>query len=177
MKKMFLLFAFIISGILSYSQKKTTIPKHAIKGDFNGDGKLDYMWLHTPKLTANEMDCIGECNSFIKFSDPTIPSIKVTNCISGHPSNAGDLNKNRTDEIGLLPGWFTSCWRDYYVWTFKNGAWIKAVEPFSTHCNQWQDGIKPIEIDKKKQGNVIIRYSDHTGERIVTKSKSIKIAK
>jgi hypothetical protein len=59
----------------------------------------------------------------------------------------------------------------------ENGAWIKAVEPFSTHCNQWQDGIKPIEIDKKKQGNVIIRYSDHTGERIVTKSKSIKIAK
>ena len=157
--------------------KKNAIPKDAIKGDFNGDGKLDYMWLQKPKLKDEEMDCEGDCTSFIKFSDPTIPPIEVESCISGYPTNEGDLNKNGTDEIGLLPGWFTSCWKAYYVWTFKNGDWIYAVEPFSTHCNQWDEGIKPIEIDFNKKGNVIIRYSESTVDDIVTKSKSIKIAK
>jgi hypothetical protein len=159
------------------SEKKITIPKDAVKGDFNGDGKIDYMWLQAPKLKTDEMDCVGECTSYIMFSDPTIASIEVTSCIDGSPSNAGDLNKNGTDEIGLLPGWFTSCWRAYHVWTYKNGNWIDAVEPFSTHCNQWDEGIKPIEIDLNKEGNVIIRYSELTDEDIVTKSKSIKIAK
>lgn len=159
------------------SKNKIAIPKDAVKGDFNGDGKLDYMWLQAPKLKKNEMDCVGECTSYIKFSDPTIPSIEVENCIGGDPSNLGDLNKNGTDEIGLLPRWFTSCWSAYHVWTFKNGAWINAVASFSTHCNQWDEGIKPIEVDLNKEGNVIIRYSEHTGDDIVTKSKSIKIAK
>ncbi len=159
------------------SQDKITIPKDAVKGDFNGDGKLDYMWLQTPKIKTDQVDCVGECTSYIKFSDPTIPSIEVTSCIGGVPSNSGDLNKNGTDEIGLSPGWFTSCWRSYHVWTFKNGTWISAIEPFSTHCNQWDEGIKPIEIDVNNEGYVIIRFSENTGEYIVTKSKSIKIAK
>lgn len=158
------------------SENKTTIPKGAIRGDFNGDGILDYMWLQAPKIKG-EGECIGECNSFIKFSDPTINSIEVPNCIGGYPTNEGDLNKNGTDEIGLEPLWFSSCWSSYFVWTIKNGGWINAVEPFPTHCNQWDEGIKPIEIDFNKEGNVIIRYSEHTGEDIVTKFKSLKIAK
>ncbi len=164
-------------NLANKAENITAIPEDAIEGDFNGDGKLDYMWLKAPKLKTEEMDCVGECTSFIKFSDPTIPSIEVPSCIGGYPSNAGDLNKNGTDEIGLLPEWFTSCWRTYFVWTFKNGAWINAVEPFHTHCNQWEEEIKPIEIDLNKEGNVIIRYSENTDEDIVTKSKSVKIAK
>lgn len=159
------------------SRIKNSIPKDAIKGDFNDDGKLDYMWIQKPKIKTDEMDCVGECTCYIRFSDPTIPSIDVPSCIDGYLSNEGDLNKNGTDEIGLLPGWFTSCWRSYFVWTLKNGLWINAVEPFPTHCNQWDEGIKPIEIDFNKKGNVIIRYSEHTGEDIVTNSKSIKIVR
>ena len=159
------------------SAKKGILPKDAVEGDFNGDHKIDYMWLETPKLNEEEMDCIGECISYIRFSDATIPSIKVDDCISGSLSNLGDLNENGTDEIGLLPGWFTSCWRAYFVWTLKYRNWIKLVEPFSTHCNQWNENINPIEIDRNHKGNVIIRYSEHTGEDIITKSKSIQMAK
>jgi serine/threonine protein kinase len=151
-------------------------PADAVNGDFNGDGKLDYMWLEKPKLSPDGSECIGECISYIKFDDPSIPSIEVLGSIGGIPSNQGDLNKNGTDEIGLLPDWFTSCWRDYHVWTFKNGAWISAVEPFPTHCNQWENGIKPIEIDLNRNGNVIIRYSESNSDfEIVTKSKSINV--
>lgn len=154
--------------------KDIKIPKDAIKGDFNGDGVPDYAWLVPPKESECG-DCSGTCTSYIKFSDKTIPAIKVESCIGGNPTNLGDLNKNRTDEIGLLPEWCTSCWRGYNVYTLKSNNWIFAVDPFSTHCNQWEEGVKPIEIDRNKKGNVLIRYSELTGDDIVTKTKSVPI--
>ena len=153
------------------------IPADAISGDFNGDGKLDYMWLQKPEILPNEEDCVSGCVSYIRFSDPSIPTIEVPNSIGGSPSNQGDLNGNGTDEIGLLPDWFSSCWREYFVWTLTNQSWRYLVEPFSTHCNQWDEGIRPIEIDPSRSGNVIIRYSEFNEDfEIVTQSKSIDLS-
>jgi hypothetical protein len=155
-----------------------TSEEDTVKGDFNGDGKMDLMWLDKPKIADNGMECVGNCDSYIRFSDPTIPSILVKDCINGLPDNLGDLNKNGTDEIGLLPGWFSSCWRDYFVWTYIDEKWIYAVDPFMTYCNQWDDNIKPIEIDKNREGFVIIKYTELTLEPdFAVKSKSIKIKK
>jgi hypothetical protein len=109
------------------------------------------------------------------FSDSSIPSIKIKMCIGGNPTNLGDLNENGTDEIGLLPDWCTSCWRSYNVYTLENDKWIFAVDPIITHCNQWEEGIKPIEIDPDKAGNVLIRYSEFTEKDIVTKTKSVPV--
>ncbi|MBU3714747.1 MAG: VCBS repeat-containing protein, partial [Ferruginibacter sp.] len=38
--------------------KKNEAPKQSVQGDFNGDGKMDYVWLQTPKLKS-DMDCVG----------------------------------------------------------------------------------------------------------------------
>lgn len=166
----------------SSNLKNVKIPKDAVKGDFNGDGKLEYMWLIPPKIvnTAGEegmSECAdGDCTAYLIFSDKSIPSIKINNCIDGIPDNLGDLNKDGTDEVGLLPGWFTSCWMSYSVWTLKNAQWVYAVQPFRTHCNQWDQEIKPIEKDLNKDGHVIIRYSEFTEEEgIITKTKSVPI--
>lgn len=158
------------------SQKEIKIPKNATEGDFNGDGINEFAWLVAPKLTEDEMSCIGECNSVIKFSEKSIPNIKIKNCIGGHPVNLGDLNQNGGDEIGLRPDWFTSAWMAYYVWTYNKNKWIYAIEPLSTHIIQWEKGIIPIEIDVEKYGYVIIRYCEMTDEDIdiVTKSVPIK---
>jgi serine/threonine protein kinase len=163
-------------NIIDEDLPRISHPENAVKGDFNGDGKTDYMWLEKPRLTSDGNDCVEQCISYIRFDDTSIPSIEVIESIGGELANHGDLNNNGTDEIGLLPNWFTSCWRDYHVWTFKNGAWVNAVEPFPTHCNQWDNGIEPIEIDLRKSGNVIIRYSELNSDfDIVTKSKSIDV--
>lgn len=156
-------------------KKEINIPKDAVKGDFNGDGLYEYMWLTIPKIDSDGMSCISECTSYINFSDTKLPSIKVESCIGGNPKNLGDLNNDKSDEIGLLPSWFTSCWRDYSVWTLKNNQWTYAVNPFPTHCNQWEQDVNPIEIDNNNKGHVIIRYSEHSEEDIITKTKSIPI--
>ena len=147
----------------------------SISGDYNGDGKAEYMWLETPQVDGTEMDCVGDCTSYIRFSDPKIPSIEVKNCINGDLKNEGDLNYNRTDEVGLLPGLFTSCWNDYHVWTLIKGEWAQAIKPFPTHCNQWEKGIKPVEIDPKHKGFVIINFSTNDGTDILTESTSVKV--
>jgi hypothetical protein len=165
----------VTDGNLSRNKTSENIPNDAVSGDFNGDGKAEFMWLVTPKLIENDMSCEGNCTSVIQFSDNNIPSIKVEDCIDGLPVNEGDLNNNGTDEIGLLPGWFTSCWHSYLVWTIKNGSWVYAVDPISTHCNQWDEGVDAIEKDRKKEGYVIVRYSEITDADFVVLSKSVRI--
>jgi hypothetical protein len=147
------------------------------RGDFNGDGKKEYVYVVRPEILHNELECKGDCNCKITFTDETIPIITISNCIGGTPVNKGDLNENKTDEIGFLPSWFTSCWHDYLVYTFLKGKWEFAVKPFPTHCSQWEDGVNPIEKDPNKNGNVIIRYMKMGDIDFKVKTMSMKIKK
>ena len=112
----------------------------------------------------------------IVFSDKNIPPIKIESCIGGQPVNHGDLNGDGADEVGISPDWFTSCWRPYYVFSFRNNKWINAVEPFSTHCSQWENNVIPIEKDSAKKGYAIIRYTDLSDTTdFVVKEKSVLV--
>lgn len=151
-------------------------PKDALSADFNGDGSLEYAWLEAPTINEEGVDCVGECACTLRFSDSSIPPISVAPCIGGSPDDLGDLNKNRSHEIGLSPSWFTSCWSNYYVWTLLRGKWVYAVKPITTYCEQFEKGIKPIEADAR-EGYVIVRSSEFTGDEIKLISESVPIAR
>ena len=155
------------------------------KGDFNGDGVYEYVHMENPEFPIvvgpieegdDVQDCVGKCVCYLKFSNNNIPSIIIENCIGGKPVSLGDLNNDGTDEIGILPQWWSSCWMSYKVYTFKNGNWKYLVEPIKTHCNSWTENFKIIEKDPKIDGNVIIRYTEMSEDMdFITKTKSIKV--
>ena len=166
-----------IGGLSTVSLvSKSQVSFKKVKGHFTRKHKIETAWLTPPKLNADETGCIdGNCMATINFSDPTIPVIPINSCIGGTLTNLGDLDNDGLDEIGVLPEWFTSCWRDYRAYTFKRGKWIPAVAPFPTHCNQWEENLQPIIKDLAVPGNVIITYSAFEGKEIVFKKKSVAI--
>jgi hypothetical protein len=141
------------------------IPANAVEGDFNGDGIMDYMWLET-------IDKSEECK--IRFSGP-IPPIIISACLGGSPVNEKDLDGDGADEVGILPVGESSCWKGYFVYTFKDNQWTEALEPIDTHCIQWEKNIPPVVRDTIRKGYVSINYSELTDNGIEIKTKTVKL--
>ena len=156
---------------------KWTKPVYSLIGDFNGDGKPDSGTVVKPFIGETAMDCYGGCITKIKFSDTSVPELVITDVPGGEATTLGDLNENGTDEIGFLPYKFVGCWNSYLVYTLINNKWEYAVPPITTHCDQWENGVKAIEKDKKKKGNVIIRYMVLGDPDFKIRSKSVPIKK
>ncbi|MVN21183.1 hypothetical protein [Mucilaginibacter arboris] len=158
---------------LNYQPKPNPQPK--LKGSFTIKRKQQLVWLILPKIDSAKMDCIGGCAVVLKFADPKIPTIKVKGAIGGTLYNLGDLNNDGKDEVGVLHEWFNGCWNAFDVYTFKHGFWEMAVQPISTHCNQWEANLKPIVKDPAKKGFVKITYSAFENNDIVFKTKSVAV--
>lgn len=133
-------------------------------GDFRGDKTIQCAWVegaHLINEDAWDDGCIGECDSYVRFSNPDIPSIKIENCIWGDVINLGDLNLNETTEIGVVPHWPSSCWSLFYVFTLIDGKWEKVFNPvISTHCSQFENGDGfPVKPNESYNGKVQVTYT------------------
>ncbi|MFV0607368.1 MAG: hypothetical protein ACK5NK_16185 [Niabella sp.] len=157
--------------------KDLEVKTDSISGDFNGDGKQEKAWLVPPVFSTEDMSCADDsCVCVINFTDKSIEPIKKSQCIGGIPYNLGDLDGDGGDEIGLYPSWFTSCWGGYRVYTIKNNKSRFLVDPITVYCDQMDQGLKPIQKDLKKKGNVIIQSSVMTDSGdIVIDQKSIRL--
>lgn len=129
-----------------------------IVGDFDGDGEKEELWIVKPKIIADEMDCDGTCESILKCSNPKLNNYVLDNSIGGDLTNFGDLDEDGKDEIGILPHWFTSCWKSYFVLTYQNDNWANLISPVQTHCTLFDDGYKVVEKTGAK--SITVRYCD-----------------
>ena len=112
----------------------------------------------------------------LKFTNPSIPSIKMKQCVSGVPRNLGDLNGDGKDEIGIQPGWVTSSWQVYRIFTLKRTGWIDAVPPFTVWLGDEStnfDTNPPV----KKLGNGKVRITTYEWQDgdVVKKYKTVKV--
>lgn len=150
-------------------------PKDAVQGDFDGDGTAEYVWLVPPELDSTGENCVGECASRLLCSNPALRPFTLKPSIGGELTVFHHLGAGRRDYLGILPEWFTSCWRGYHVLTYRPSGWQHGVEPFATHCNQWEADVVPIERDKAHAGHVLIRYTDMAGNDFAVKTKSVPL--
>ena len=161
-----------------------SVPKGAVRGDFDGDGVAEYVWLVPPRLLADthtasaedvDFGCVGPCTSVLRCSNPAFKPYRLSQSIGGELTRFAHLGSGRRDYLGILPDWFTSCWRAYYVLTYRQGRWQLGVPTFDTYCNQWEPPVVPIERDRRVPGHVLIRYSTLEHDDIVVKTKSVPL--
>ncbi|PWN69306.1 hypothetical protein C1631_014725 [Chryseobacterium phosphatilyticum] len=143
-----------------------------ISGDFDGNGTKEYAYTKVSDCTD---ECDGKCETTVYFSDKTIKPFTVSPAYDGKLYNLGDLNGDGKDEIGIYPGWCTSCWRGFLAYTSGKTGWKLLVPSISTHCNQWEEDQFPIKKDPKIKGNVIITSSEWKDDDIKITSKSVKV--
>lgn len=148
-------------------------PKDAVQGDFDGDGTMEYVWLVPPEIDSTGEDCVGECASRLLCSNPALRPFALKPSIGGELAVYHHLGAGRRDYLGITPSWFTSCWSSYYVLTYRPGGWKYGVEPFSTHCDQWENDVIPIARDSAHAGHVLIRYTDMASDDFAVKTKSV----
>ncbi|MCT2560610.1 hypothetical protein [Chryseobacterium herbae] len=143
-----------------------------ILGDYDGNGTKEYAYTKVSDCTD---ECDGKCETTIYFSDQKIKSFTISPANNGGLYNLGDLNEDGKDEVGFYPGWCTSCWHGFHVYTLSKTGWKPLVPSISTHCSQWEEEKFPIKKDPKKKGYVIITSSEWEDDDIRIKSTSVKV--
>jgi hypothetical protein len=144
------------------------------KGDYNGDSIPEKMWLRLESPTP-------ELNSWstIRFSDKKIPVLFVENCIWGVPRNEGDLDGDGADEISLIPGWYTSRFTTFRVFTLKKGRWHHLIP--GIYCSRFdfeEDLFYSKMVEQGDSTFVWIREWERTDlleERYVRKKRKIQL--
>lgn len=164
-----LCFCLLMYSSLASSQDKRQV--FSIKGDFNGDGKTEVGRVIKPKVSADG-SCRGPCLMKIIFSDNKVKPFSDTATGALQLINLGDLDNDGNDEIGLLPDWFSSCWRGYNIYSYKKSKWAP-VAGFMTYCEQWS---KPIIIKKIKPGMIKVISADFNADHgVVYRNEVIKL--
>lgn len=136
------------------TKKKSEIPDDAIRGDFDGDGQIDYLW--TSAKYDSEGFAIG--NITLKSDNPNINGLTWNGGMGVLLFNLGDLNDSGRDFLGCIP-YSVSNWCMYEIYGINSGKWKKVITPFTVYLgNEDTDRVKKankkgyIEIKTEEMG-------------------------
>jgi hypothetical protein len=165
-------------GVTDVALQQHGLQTGSVLGDWDGDGRLDTLRLVPPKLPRADSpdqawgECEGPCSCTLAFAEHD--TLTIENCIGGTPVNEGDLDGRPGDEFGLLPHWWTSCWHGYQVFGLRGRAWERVVDPISTHCAQWDDGVDAVEKDPTHPQHVIVRSTSMEDHSRIVRSVRVR---
>ncbi len=142
-------------------------------GDFNGDGLSDYATVIFPEIgsatNADNVQCKGECNSVIIFSNKDLKPITIKDAYQSQLENLKDLNSDGADEIGFWDIKPTT--KSLYVFNATNGTLI--CEPIVINTTMHKN-LKLIDVFKKTGTNKItVTASEEVNGKWELKSKVI----
>jgi len=158
-----------IAGINLPASKPESLAQDSIKGDFNGDGKMEYAWIESFK-TNDSGKCRTGCK--IKFSDKNLPDINLGYDIyGGHLINQGDLNDKAGDEFSVVPYGDASEWSFCAVYSFNKNKWVQIVKPFNVYGSH---GNYVKKHPGKKGYLIITEFLQDHGKSISPKDSTVR---
>jgi hypothetical protein len=145
-------------------------------GDFNGDGLSDYASVSSPEIKTDSqhgdiVQCKGECNSVIIFSNKGLKDITIEGAYHSQLENLKDLNSDSSDEIGFWN--IKSTTKSLYVFNATSGALL--CEPIVINTTVHKN-LSLIDVFKKTGPNKItVTQSEQVNGKWVLKSEVIAL--
>ena len=133
----------------------TKVPANAVRGDFDGDGLIDNVWIE------GRYDDEGYSISNLKLrsDNPDLEGLVWNKGLMGVMLvNLGDLNGSNQDFLGAVPHGMSS-WCSFETYAFKNDRWKEVLEPFSVWMGD-ENMQRVFRADSP--GYVYINYNDMT---------------
>lgn len=138
----------------------TSIPEEAIKGDFNGDGLMEYIWVSADSYDEDDYPL----TPLVLHSDNTSLDGTLSWDINGLMGvilvNLGSLDGGKRDYVGMVP-YAMSTWCSYSGMYWNGTEWRTAVKPFTawTGDEEYQRIVRG-----SKTGYVKILVNDQKGD-------------
>lgn len=136
------------------NKKDRKVPENAVRGDFDGDGQIDNVWID-PKY--DDDGYVVDRHIKLRSDNPALEGLSWDNAPRGVVLlNLGDLNNSNRDFLGAVPC-FDSTWRMFETYGFKNGKWKSVLPQFSV----WTGNDDYNRVWKSsRRGYVVISTND-----------------
>ncbi len=137
------------------AKRTTSIPADAIRGDFDGDGSIDHVWIE------GNFDGEGYAKGrlMLRSDRKNLEGLSWSAPRGVQLVNVSDLNNSNRDFLGAIP-LADSDWTTYELYVWKGGKWVKALKPFSIWIGD-DDTDRVWKADRK--GYVNIKMQNMSG--------------
>ena len=143
------------------------VPQDAVRGDFDGDGKIDNVW-----VDAEFLDDYAITPLRLKSDNPVLNGLTWQKGLMGVTLvNLGDLNGSNRDFLGAIP-YGMSTWCNFETYAFKDGTWREVIDRFLI----WEGDENHQRVYRgDNPGTVYILYNNLDGEDFDTHQKQVTL--
>lgn len=137
-----------------------------IVGNFTGKS-IDSLWVVEKEIFGESSVIPIAVKYYMVSNNQHIPKVELNGIMQASPKlvNEGDLDGNGTCEVGYLHTAENSQWRQYRIFTLRNGKWRYLVEGEFLDTEEWfrHAGVEVAQPGPRK-GTVLIHYGVSYGD-------------